>query len=78
MRESNILQTIALDRLRKLSNSDLKCEQVKGDLRESLMIELPRVIEALVVPNPTLLPIGKEMFFFVLRYILRLVELLVS
>uniref|UniRef100_A0A0M3IQY4 Ubiquitinyl hydrolase 1 n=1 Tax=Ascaris lumbricoides TaxID=6252 RepID=A0A0M3IQY4_ASCLU len=66
--------TIALDRLRKLSNSDLKCEQVKGDLRESLMIELPRVIEALVVPNPTLLPIGKEMFFFVLRYILRVLQ----
>ncbi|VDM41159.1 unnamed protein product [Toxocara canis] len=65
---------IALDSLRGLSDEDLKCEQVKGDLRESLMIELPRVVEALLVPNPATLSAGKEMFFFILRYILRVLQ----
>ncbi|VDO58712.1 unnamed protein product [Onchocerca flexuosa] len=62
---------MAITRLEHIDDKELKCEIVKSDLNESPYVELAKVLQSLVLVNPEMIHLGRQMQFFSLRYILR-------
>lgn len=54
-----------------MSDKELKCENVKGDLNDSPHVELAKVLQNLALINSETVHLGQQMQFFTLRYILR-------
>ncbi|KAL3990716.1 Ubiquitin carboxyl-terminal hydrolase family protein [Acanthocheilonema viteae] len=65
---------VAVARLEHMDDKELKCETVKGDLNESPYIELAKVLQSLLLINPEMTHLGRQMQFFSLRYILRVLQ----
>ncbi|VIO89329.1 Uncharacterized protein BM_BM2 [Brugia malayi] len=65
---------IAVARLEHMDDKELKCETVKGDLNESPYVELAKVLQSLLLINPEMIHLGRQMPFFSLRYILRVLQ----
>ncbi|VDD91463.1 unnamed protein product [Enterobius vermicularis] len=59
---------VSLRRLRLIDIKSLKCETVKGDLRDSLYMALPRLLHMFFVVNPVTATEAKELAFFELKY----------
>ncbi|VDK83254.1 unnamed protein product [Litomosoides sigmodontis] len=65
---------VAVARLENMDDKELKCETVKGDLNESPYVELAKVLQSLLLINPEMIHLGRQMQFFSLRYILRVLQ----
>ncbi|MCP9265238.1 Bm2, isoform a [Dirofilaria immitis] len=65
---------MAITRLEHMDDRELKCETVKGDLSESPYVELAKVLQSLLLVNPEMIHLGRQMQFFSLRYILRVLQ----
>ncbi|CAG9536041.1 unnamed protein product [Cercopithifilaria johnstoni] len=65
---------VALARLEHMDDKELKCETIKGDLNESPYVELAKILQSLLLINPEMIHLGRQMQFFSLRYILRVLQ----